>query len=112
MTDDPRPFLRSVEKKLQALPRVAAEASTPQEQLLQAAKNGQFEALVRAARPAEPVVMITPEEREAELRAAGRWPTDKPQSTSPVTRGRPGEGRRAAVLADFRSRSATCRHIE
>src|SRR5581483_11853686 len=36
-------------------------------------------ALVAAAQPAEPPKMVTPEEREAELRANGQWP-DKPKA--------------------------------
>src|SRR5207302_645979 len=50
----------------------AGEALTPYEKLLRAAENGEFEALVRQSRPAEPPAMITPQEREAELRAQGR----------------------------------------
>ena len=68
------------------------EASTPYRKLLRAAESGRFEALVRKARPAEPLAMVTPQEREAELRASGCWPSDEPASTSPVTRGRPGGG--------------------
>ncbi|MBN9089148.1 MAG: hypothetical protein J0J01_19755 [Reyranella sp.] len=55
----------------------ATAASSPHEGLLQAAQSGQFEALVREARPVEPVAMVTPEEREAELRASGQWPAEK-----------------------------------
>jgi hypothetical protein len=54
-------------------------ASTPHDGLLRAAENGQYEALVAQARPAQPIAMVTPEEREAELRAAGKWPEDKPR---------------------------------
>jgi len=54
-------------------------AATPHDRLVWAAQNGQFETLVDEARPAEPLAMVTPEEREAELRAAGRWPADKPK---------------------------------
>ena len=53
------------------------EALTPYDKLLRAAERGQFEALVRAARPAEPPVMVTPQQREAALRASGRWPADR-----------------------------------
>src|SRR5258708_11186502 len=65
---------------------------TSYEKQLRAAERGQFEALVRAARPKRPLGMVTPQEREAELRAAGRWPSDERVSTSPVARGRPGGG--------------------
>src|SRR5258708_24447127 len=65
---------------------------TSYEKQLRAAERGQFEALVRAARPKRPLGMVTPQEREAELRAAGRWPSDERASTSPVTRGWPGGG--------------------
>ena len=53
---------------------------TPHQKLLRAAERGQFEALVRKARPAQPVAMVTPQEREAELRASGSWPAGRPDS--------------------------------
>src|SRR6478752_3061215 len=59
--------------------RTGAAAASAQDGLLRAAKNGPFEALVAQARPAQPIKMVTPEEREAELRAAGQWPEDKPR---------------------------------
>jgi hypothetical protein len=59
--------------------RSGAAAASPQDALLRAAKNGEFEALVAKARPAQPIKMVMPEEREAELRAAGQWPEDKPR---------------------------------
>ena len=55
-----------------------ATTASAQEGLLRAAEAGKLEALISQAQPAEPVVMVTPEEREAELRAAGKWPEDKP----------------------------------
>jgi hypothetical protein len=55
-----------------------APDDTPQARLLQAARAGQFEALVAEAHPAQPVAMVTPEEREAALRAEGRWSADGP----------------------------------
>jgi hypothetical protein len=64
--------------------------STPQQKLLRAAEQGKAEALVRKARPAEPVAMVTPQEREAELRAAGQWPSETqtpkpaPEPAAPV----------------------------
>lgn len=58
--------------------RSGATAASAQEGLVRAAETGQFEALVAAAQPAEPPKMVTPEEREAERRAAGQWPEDKP----------------------------------
>jgi hypothetical protein len=61
-------------------------AATPQDGLLRAAEDGRFEALVAEAQPAEPVAMVTPEEREAELRAAGRWSTDERE---PLSESRP-----------------------
>src|SRR5204863_9772589 len=68
-------------------------AATPLDRLLWAAQNGQFEALVHQARPERPVATVTPEEREAELRAAGRWPADKPdpQAVPPETEPPPRE---------------------
>ena len=75
-------FILRAEKSIATLPpeEAQANASTPQERLLRAARNGQFEALVCKARPAQPVAMVTPEEREAELRRTGRWPPDKPKA--------------------------------
>ena len=61
-----------------------ATAASPQEGLLRAAEAGKLEALISQAQPAEPVVMVTPEEREAELRAAGKWPEDKPTPSPPA----------------------------
>jgi hypothetical protein len=61
-----------------------ATAASPQEGLLRAAKAGKLEALIGQAQPAEPVVMVTPEEREAELRAAGQWPQGKPTPAPPT----------------------------
>lgn len=58
--------------------RSAATATSPQEGLLRAAEAGKLEVLIGQAQPAEPVVMVTPEEREAELRSKGKWPEDKP----------------------------------
>ena len=55
-------------------------ASTPGDGLLRAVETGQYEALVAKARLAQPIAMVTPEEREAELRAAGKWTADKPKS--------------------------------
>ena len=56
------------------------DKATPQHKLVRAAETGRFEAIVAAAQPAEPPKMVTPEEREAELRRAGQgtdtW-TDK-----------------------------------
>jgi hypothetical protein len=54
------------------------DAATPQQKLVRAAESGRFEAIVAAAQPAEPPKMVTPEEREAELRRTGQWP-DKPK---------------------------------
>jgi hypothetical protein len=55
------------------------DATTPQQKLARAAETGQYEALVARARLAQPIAMLTPEEREAELRAQGKWPDDKPK---------------------------------
>jgi len=62
--------------KREAAARKPAGAATPQQQLVRAAETGGFEAIVASAQPAEPPKMVTPEEREAELRRAGQW-TDK-----------------------------------
>jgi len=66
-----------------------ADATTPQQKLVRAAETGRFETIVAAAQPAEPPKMVTPEEREAELRAKGQGPS----SPSPVKRGRQGGGK-------------------
>lgn len=55
------------------------DAATPQQKLVRAAETGRFAAIVAAAQPAEPPKMVTPEEREAELRTDGKWP-DKPKA--------------------------------
>ena len=55
------------------------DATTPQQKLVRAAETGRFEAIVAAAQPAEPPKMVTPEEREAELRAAGKAVEDTPK---------------------------------
>ncbi len=58
--------------------RTGATAASPQEGLLRAAEAGKLEALISEAQPAKPIVMVTPEEREAKLRTDGKWPEDKP----------------------------------
>jgi hypothetical protein len=58
--------------------RTGATAASPQEGLVRAAEAGRLEELIAQAQPAEPIVMVTPEEREAERRAAGTWAEDKP----------------------------------
>ena len=56
-----------------------ADKATPQQKLVRAAETGRFEAIVATAQPAEPPKMVTPEEREVELRRTGKWP-DKPKA--------------------------------
>ena len=72
--------------------RPTEPASTAQDGLLRAVETGTYEALVAQARPAQPIAMVTPEEREAELRAAGNAAEDKPKSQpkrKPKARSRP-----------------------
>ena len=69
---------RKAARKRRLARRTGATAASAQDALVRAAEAGRFEDLVARAQPAEPVVMVTPEEREAELRAAGKWPEDKP----------------------------------
>ena len=57
------------------------DAMTPQQKLVRAAETGRFEAIVAAAQT-EPPKMVTPEEREAELLAAGKTIEDKPPPKS------------------------------
>jgi len=61
----------------EAFVRKPDDAATPEQNLVRAAENGRFEAIVAAAQPAEPPKMVTPEEREAELRATGQWPAEQ-----------------------------------
>ena len=68
------------------------DAPTPQEKLVRAAENGRFETIVAAAQPAEPTKMVSPEEREAELRATGQWPAEqKPKAEAEATPDAPAE---------------------
>jgi hypothetical protein len=70
------------------------DAATPQQKLVRAAETGRFEAIVAAAQPAEPPKMVTPEEREAELRRAGKGP-DKPKAKrKPAPKPEPKEPKR------------------
>ena len=76
-------FLRRVDELVSRPDEAAADQdATPQQKLVRAAETGRFEAIVAAAQPAEPPKMVTPEEREAELRRTGQWrdkPPDKPK---------------------------------
>ena len=72
----------------------ADEAATPQQKLVRAAETGRFETVVAAAQPAEPPKMVTPEEREAELRAKGQGPgkaSGKPKARRKVAKPEPKE---------------------
>jgi len=70
--------------RLEAFVRKPDDATTPQQKLVRAAETGRLEAIVAAAQPAEPTKMVTPEEREAELRATGQWPAaQKPEPAAP-----------------------------
>ena len=88
--------LGRLEKKVRQAPKKAdTDGSTPYQQLLRSAEQGQFESMVRKARPAQPVAMVTPEEREAELRAEGKWPADKPEPKPAPKKPLPAEPPRA-----------------
>jgi hypothetical protein len=67
--------------------------ATPQENLVRAAEAGRFETIVATAQPAEPPKMVTPEEREAELRRTGKWP-DKPKAKRKASKPKPKEPER------------------
>jgi hypothetical protein len=69
------------------------DATTPQQNLVRAAETGRFEALVAAAQPADPPKMVTPEEREAELRRAGQSP-DEPKAKPTAVKPEPKEPER------------------
>jgi hypothetical protein len=64
--------------------RTGATAASAEESLVRAAQTGRYAALVAAAQPAEPPKMVTPEENEAELRAKGQWPEEKPAPPAPA----------------------------
>ena len=76
---------RKLAAAAEAAPATDDGGLTPYEKLLRAAESGQFEALVRKARLAEPLAMVTPQEREAALRRSGSWPAEKhePKRTPP-----------------------------
>jgi hypothetical protein len=76
-------FERERARRAAARVRRTANPSTPQQRLLRAAETGQFETVVGQAQPAEPPRMVTPEEREAELRAAGKLDPPKPAPPPP-----------------------------
>jgi hypothetical protein len=75
-------FGRNAERRRAARRRRMARptdpAPTAQDGLLRAVENGTFETLVGEAQPAQPIAMVTPEEREAELRATSQRPGEKP----------------------------------
>jgi len=72
---------RELERDAAADARKKADAaSTPQDARLSAVDSDQYEAVVARAKPAEPIAMVTPEEREAALRAAGQWKEEKPKA--------------------------------
>jgi hypothetical protein len=72
---------REIGKRKAAAAGKAEDAVTPQQKLVRAAETGRLEAIVAAAQPAEPPKMVTPEEREAELRRTGQWTDEqKPKS--------------------------------
>lgn len=73
-----------VEKKRRK-PKPDMTGRTRYERLLWAAKNGKYEELVAKSREGQPPVkMITPEENEAALRAAGKWPLPAPAVEPPA----------------------------
>jgi hypothetical protein len=71
--DDAR--LRRLEKRRHREPAPDFTGWTAQQVLLWAAQNGKYEAIVAKASKEYRPQMVTPEEREAELKATGRWPT-------------------------------------
>jgi hypothetical protein len=72
-----------------AAPKPLDDSATPAERLMHAADNGEYETLVATARPAQPIAMVTPEEREAELRAADRWEPDPTEPEPPQEEAEP-----------------------
>ena len=78
----PQAVLRRVKnrrrRKLKALPQPVPDFTgwTAEQVLMWAARNGKFEEMVAHANQGERRTMITPEENETELRAAGQWPTE------------------------------------
>jgi hypothetical protein len=65
-------------KRRTSAPAADEAGLTPYQKLVRAAETGRFETLVRKARPAQPVAMVKPEEREKALREAGQWTAEKP----------------------------------
>jgi hypothetical protein len=57
---------------------------TAQQVLLWAARNGGFEAIVEEANEGYRPKMVTAEEHEAELRAAGKWREETPAAPQPA----------------------------
>jgi hypothetical protein len=53
--------------------------------LMWTARNGKFEEVVAEANAGQVKTMVTPEEREAELRAAGKWPEEPALPTAPAS---------------------------
>jgi hypothetical protein len=76
-------------KRRAAAPAADEAALTSYQKLVRAAETGRFEALVRKARPAQPVAMVTPEEREAELRAHTPEPKPKVEPVPAVEESKP-----------------------
>ena len=68
-------WLRRIEKRRRRDPEPDFTGWTAQQVLLWAAQNGKYEEIVAEASKGYRPQMVTPEEREAELRATGRWPT-------------------------------------
>ena len=83
-------FLRRVDELVSRPDEAAADRdATPQHKLVRAAETGRLEAIVAAAQPAEPPKMVTPEEREAELRRAGQGTGKGPGKPKPKRKAAP-----------------------
>jgi hypothetical protein len=76
--------------KLEGVARLLLPAPVPdfsgwteEQVLLWSARNGGFEAVVEAANESYRPQMVTPEQHEAELRAAGKWREETPAEPEP-----------------------------
>ena len=88
-------FERERAKRAAAAARQTADAATPEQNLVRAAETGRFESIVAAAQPAEPPKMVTPEEREAELRRTGKWQSEPKAKRKAAAKPKPKEPKRA-----------------
>jgi hypothetical protein len=76
--------LEDLARKLVPTPVPDFTGWTADEVLMWAARNGGFEAIVEEANDGYRPTMVTPEQREAELRVEGKWHEETPAEPQPV----------------------------